>query len=319
MISKQHIPLLQDLSRRLTCGPASPVGRLKRRELPDRFSIESFLRDFYQLFFLDSMRDEQTALRGSTTEELPVVLQRLYAETRVQLGNAFNLSANCVVDQPQTEPVAIPVERIDGLLAEFFTQLPRVHELLHQDLVAAYAGDPACRDPAEVALCYPGWWATLVHRLAHVFYQLQVPYLPRILSEAAHSSTGIDIHPGAEIGERFFIDHGTGVVIGETCRIGNNVRLYQGVTLGAASFALDANGQMIRGEKRHPTIEDDVVIYANATVLGGRTLVGRGSIIGSNVWLTHSVEPGTTVVMEKPQHRIRQRPADFSGALDFQI
>jgi serine O-acetyltransferase len=144
-----------------------------------------------------------------------------------------------------------------------------------------------------------------VHRIAHELFRLGVPFIPRMMSEWSHRETGIDIHPGAKIGHHFFIDHGTGVVIGETCEIGNHVRLYQGVTLGALSFATDGEGNLVRGTKRHPTLEDRVVIYANATVLGGRTVVGHDSVIGSSVWLTRSVEPRTTVTMEKPKLSIR--------------
>ena len=166
---------------------------------------------------------------------------------------------------------------------------------------AAYDGDPACKSLDEVIFCYPGLEAITVYRLAHILHELGVPLIPRMMTEWAHSRTGIDIHPGAKIGRYFFIDHGTGVVIGETTEIGQWVKLYQGVTLGALSFATDAEGNLVRGTKRHPTIEDRVVIYANATILGGETVIGRGSVIGSSVWLTRSVAPGTTVTMESPE------------------
>jgi serine O-acetyltransferase len=160
------------------------------------------------------------------------------------------------------------------------------------DVRAAYEGDPAATSTDETIFCYPGILAITNQRVAHELYRLAVPLLPRMLTEQAHSATGIDIHPGATIGERFFIDHGTGVVIGETSMIGNNVRLYQGVTLGAKSFPLDEQGNPIKGIPRHPIVEDDVVIYAGATVLG-RITVGRGSVIGGNVWVTESVPPGS--------------------------
>src|SRR5436305_3684975 len=159
---------------------------------------------------------------------------------------------------------------------------------------------------------YPAIFATTIYRLAHVLHLQGLPLLPRIMTEHAHSVTGIDIHPGATIGDGFFIDHGTGVVIGETTLIGNRVKLYQGVTLGALSFAMDQEGRMIRGKKRHPTIEDDVVIYAGATILGGETVIGRGSVIGGNVWLTHSVPPGTRVLQDSPNLRII--PPDAAAA-----
>jgi serine O-acetyltransferase len=172
----------------------------------------------------------------------------------------------------------------------FFTELPRVRELLKRDVQAAFAGDPAAQSHAEVILSYPGIRAITTHRLAHELYRLDVPMIPRIMNEWIHARTGIDIHPGATIGESFFIDHGTGVVIGETTVIGNRVKIYQGVTLGALS-----RSQEIRGLKRHPTVEDDVVIYAGATILGGNTIIGRGSTINGNVFVTRSVPPGSTV------------------------
>jgi len=181
-------------------------------------------------------------------------------------------------------------------------------------------GDPACRSIDEVVFCYPGLEAIAVQRLAHALLKLGVPFIPRMMSEWAHKQTGIDIHPGATIGHHFFIDHGTGVVIGETCELGSHVKIYQGVTLGALSFATDEDGNLVRGHKRHPTIDDRVVIYANATVLGGRTIVGHDSVIGSSVWLTHSVEPHTTIVMEKPRLRIRaELPDELDPALNYQI
>jgi serine O-acetyltransferase len=199
--------------------------------------------------------------------------------------------------------------------------LPELREVLATDVEAAYDGDPACKSPAEVIFSYPGLEAITVYRLAHLLHELSIPFIPRMMTEWAHSRTGIDIHPGATIGKYFFIDHGTGVVLGETCNIGERVKLYQGVTLGALSFPTDEDGQLVRGLKRHPTIEDRVVIYANATVLGGRTVVGHDSVIGSSVWLTSSVAPHTTVVLEKPRLRMRadETPDDMRPELNYQI
>lgn len=185
--------------------------------------------------------------------------------------------------------------------------IPDIRSLLSTDVQATYDGDPAAKSHDEVIFSYPGIYTTMVHRVAHRLYELNVPMLPRIMSEHAHSVTGIDIHPGATIGKRFVIDHGTGVVIGESTRIGDNVRIYQGVTLGALSLPKDA-GEKLRGKKRHPTIEDDVIIYSGATILGGDTIIGARSIIGGNVWLTESVPPDTTVVMEQP--RLIYKPAN---------
>ncbi|MDI9612352.1 MAG: serine acetyltransferase [Acidobacteriota bacterium] len=188
--------------------------------------------------------------------------------------------------------------RAAGITRRFLERIPGVMELLAEDVRAAYDGDPAAKSPSETIFCYPGIYAITNHRVAHELYNLEVPVIPRILGENAHSVTGIDIHPGARIGRSFFIDHGTGVVIGETSVIGDRVRLYQGVTLGARSFPLDTNGVPIKGVDRHPVIGDDVVIYAGATILG-RITVGARSVIGGNVWLTDSVPPGSVLSQGK--------------------
>lgn len=176
--------------------------------------------------------------------------------------------------------------------------LPQLQAVLREDVEAAFYGDPAATSRSEIVATYPGFYAIVVYRLAHMLHRHRVPLLPRMMTEVAHSLTGIDIHPGAVIGRQFFIDHGTGVVIGETTVIGDRATLYQGVTLGALNFPRDQNGQIIRGEKRHPTIEDDVVIYSGATILGGKTVIGRGSTVGGNVWLTESVPPGSKVLAQ---------------------
>ncbi len=209
-----------------------------------------------------------------------------------------------------------------AMAIELLKRIPKLRKILATDAQAAFDGDPACRTTDEVVLCYPGFDAITVYRIAHELVELDVPFIPRMMTEWAHQRTGIDIHPGATIGECFFIDHGTGVVIGETCEIGKHVKLYQGVTLGALSFATDNDGALIRGQKRHPTIENNVVVYANATILGGRTVVGHDSVIGSSVWITKSVSPNTTVVLEKPQLKVRGAASDnevFGNDLNFQI
>ncbi|MBN1591236.1 MAG: serine acetyltransferase [Pirellulales bacterium] len=188
---------------------------------------------------------------------------------------------------------------------EFLERLPAIREVLVTDVQAAYEGDPACKSMDEVIFCYPGVEAVTVYRLAHELHLLGVPLIPRMMTEWAHGRTGIDIHPGATIGRHFFIDHGTGVVVGETCEIGEWVKIYQGVTLGALSFSTDEQGNLVRGTKRHPTIEDHVVIYANATLLGGHTVIGHDAVIGSNTWITRPVAPNTTVALEKPRLQIR--------------
>lgn len=185
---------------------------------------------------------------------------------------------------------------ICGHLRDMFLQeLPAIKRSVLTDIQAIYDGDPAAKSKPEVVIAYPGFYAIFIYRIAHVLYNLGVPYIPRLMAEYAHEKTGIDINPGAKIGDYFCIDHGTGVVIGETAVLGHHVKLYQGVTLGAKSFKVDENGELVKGIKRHPNIGNNVVIYANATVLGGDTVIGDGCVIGASVWITKSVEAGTTV------------------------
>ncbi len=191
-------------------------------------------------------------------------------------------------------------ERGSEITLDFLKTIPATRELLSEDVTASYDGDPAAKSHDEIIFSYPGIHALTVHRIAHELHLLGVPLIPRIMSETAHGSTGIDIHPGAKIGRRFVIDHGTGVVIGETAVIGDNVRIYQGVTLGALSLPKGA-GEKLRGKRRHPAIEEDVIIYSGATILGGDTVIGARSVIGGNVWLTESVPPDTKVVTKAPE------------------
>ena len=199
------------------------------------------------------------------------------------------------------------MENSQQICLEFFRQIPHVRALVQTDLQAAYDGDPAAAGKDEVIFSYPGLFAITVYRLAHVLYKLGVPMIPRIMTEHAHSVTGIDIHPGATVGQYFFIDHGTGIVIGETTEIGDHVKVYQGVTLGALSTR---GGQTLRGQKRHPTIEDNVTIYAGASILGGETRIGHDSVIGSNAFITDSIAPGTTVTIKNQELQFRSRPLE---------
>lgn len=192
----------------------------------------------------------------------------------------------------------------------FIKALPELRAILATDVKAAYDGDPAAGSTDEIIFSYPGILAVLTYRIAHRLYGLDVPILPRIMSEQAHSVTGIDIHPGARIGESFFIDHGTGVVIGQTAVIGNRVKLYQGVTLGALSFKRDETGDLDRHSKRHPTLEDDVTVYAGSTILGGDTVIGARSVVGGNVWLTHSIPPDTKVLLNPPELVLKTKPSN---------
>ena len=213
--------------------------------------------------------------------------------------------ADITADLEREVALLMPGTDAKALVARFVARLPEVKRLVETDVSAAYDGDPAATNRMEIVMAYPGVYAVTVHRLAHELWTLKVPILPRVMSELAHSKTGIDIHPGATIGERFFIDHGTGVVIGETTVIGRNVRLYQGVTLGGLSFAKDPSGALVKGLKRHPNIEDNVVVYANATILGGETTIGHESEIGGNVWIKDSVPPFSRVYNRPPEPVIK--------------
>jgi serine O-acetyltransferase len=218
---------------------------------------------------------------------LDTALRNLLTQVRLELKFAVDNGSTAERSQSASE-----------MVRQFATTLPKVRQLIDSDISAAYEGDPAARSVDEVLVCYPGINAILHYRLAHELHLLGLPLIARMISELAHSASGIDIHPGATIDEAFFIDHGTGVVIGETAIIGKHVRIYQAVTLGAKRFPTDEHGALIKGNARHPIVEDDVVIYAGATILG-RITIGRGSAIGGNVWLTHSVPPGSNVTQAK--------------------
>lgn len=223
-------------------------------------------------------------------------LERVFRELSEQINRG--LCFGCVTCEEAR--CARCRERAEQLTSKLIATLPEIRRVLATDVQAAFEGDPAAPSPAETVFCYPSVRAVTSFRIAHQLFALGVPLIPRIITEQAHSETGIDIHPGASIGERFFIDHGTGTVIGETSVIGSNVRLYQGVTLGAKSFPLDAAGNPVKGVPRHPIVEDDVIIYSGATVLG-RVTIGKGSVIGGNVWLTQSVPPGSRVSQQGKQ------------------
>lgn len=239
-------------------------------------------------------------------------------ETRVQLSISHNLSSAAIELRDIVEKVLVYHqtksgceckeeqcrEKADEIVMNLMDKMPEIRKMIQTDIEAAYNGDPAAISTEEILLSYPSTLAVCIHRIAHELYKMNVQIIPRIMSEYSHKLTGIDIHPGASIGESFFIDHGTGVVIGETCTIGKNVKIYQGVTLGALSFPLDENGNPIKGVKRHPNIGDNVIIYAGATILGGKTFIGHDSVLGSNIWLTHSVPPYSRVYNSQPSPNI---------------
>ena len=224
------------------------------------------------------------------------------------LSDAETAGGTAAIEAALAKDVALLMPGTDAhaTCRAFLDSFPEIRRLTETDVQAAYEGDPAATSTMEVVMAYPGLYAVTTHRIAHELYKLHVPIIPRVMSELAHSKTGIDIHPGATIGEGFFIDHGTGVVIGETTVIGRNVKLYQGVTLGALSFPKDPEtGVLMKGHKRHPNIEDDVVIYSGATILGGDTTIGHDSEIGGNVWLIESVPPCSRVYNKPPAPEVR--------------
>ncbi|NHC61485.1 serine O-acetyltransferase EpsC [Paenalcaligenes suwonensis] len=262
------------------------LGRV--RELPSREAVQNIIKGLSAAMFpthyghADLTAETIDYYVGTTlSSTLAILVEQVRRALCFVPGRE-----NCDDDSIEQEAIAITREFADGL--------PAVRALLVSDIRAAYQGDPAAGSTSEVLLCYPGVTAIIAHRIAHPLYKRGVPLLARLITEIAHSQTGIDIHPGAQIGESFFIDHGTGVVIGETAIIGRNVRLYQQVTLGAKRFAVSEDGSLVKGNLRHPLVEDDVVIYAGATILG-RVTIGRGSVIGGNVWLTRDVPPNSQV------------------------
>ncbi len=310
-LAKDFNSVAQQLEQRLhntcsLCAIAGKIGLSTRNEVyaaldsvleslfPGCYSRENVDPRFLDEFVDGRLRHAATALFG--------LVENAYRFDRAERGRPGRK-----VDDKAFETVRALIEA-----------LPSIHEMLMADLQAAYEGDPAARSVTEVVISYPFVEAIATHRIAHSLYSSGVPFLPRMMSERAHSRTGIDIHPGARIGKGFFIDHGTGVVIGETTVIGDHVKIYQGVTLGALSFASDEHGQPIKGVKRHPNIEDNVTIYAQATILGGETTVGHHSVIGGNVWLTKSVPPYSKIYNVPPNLRVT--PADsINGVRDYEI
>jgi serine O-acetyltransferase len=302
---KENLP---EITEALVATYAECTGmhHLGHSPLPSREAINTILGDLIEVLYPGFGRRQNLHI-GNVEYYVGELIDSLHDKLIQQIARALRHEQGG--EQPQLDFEAIAQQKT----LEFLRGLPDVRGILEQDVLAAFEGDPAAKSRHEVIFCYPGLEAVTVYRIAHQLLALEVPLIPRIMTELAHSKTGIDIHPGATIGPGFFIDHGTGVVLGETCEIGRNVKLYQGVTLGALSFPRDASGNIVRGKKRHPTLEDEVVVYANATILGGETVIGHHAVIGSNVWLSQSVGPYTVVTLEKPSLRIRS-PEERGGA-----
>ncbi len=299
-----------------TYTECSRTSHLGHKPLPSREILGEVICDLMDILYPGYWRRQNLHI-GNVEYHVGDLIDGLHDKLTQQITRALRHEQDCI---PMNARGGVDCEGLAQQKAiEFLRRLPDIRLILEQDVQAAFEGDPAAKNYHEVIFCYPGLEAVSIYRLAHEILLLGVPLIPRMMTEHAHSKTGVDIHPGARIGPGFFIDHGTGVVIGETCDIGTNVKLYQGVTLGALSFPRDASGNIIRGRKRHPTLEDDVVVYANATILGGDTVIGHHAVIGSSVWLTHSVAPQTIVSLEKPSLRMKGPPRTDSNGLSYEI
>jgi len=271
------------------------LNNTDRHNLPSKRAVDSLCEQLLQVLF-PGFHDERPIHKNDLAETTLNRLEALAERLGAQIGQSI----------PPSNPEGTD-ERAGEILLRFLDQIPAIRDILRTDIQAAFEGDPAATSNEEIILSYPCLEAIAIQRTAHLLYNEGIKLLSRMMTEWAHSRTGIDIHPGAKIGTYFFIDHGTGVVIGETCVIGNHVKLYHGVTLGARSFAKDERGQIVKGNKRHPEVGDFVTIYPNSTILGGETLIGSGSTIGANVFLMHSVPPGSLVVYEEKQLRILEK------------
>ena len=273
------------------------INHLDSSNLPSKRVIGAICDDFLQLLFPGFFAEEVVA-----SEELLMITNEKIASIRDRLNAELRRSVRLMKPDSKDHQ-----SEANELCCGFLRRIPEVRRLLQTDVEAAYEGDPAARSFEEIIVAYPFLEAIAIQRLAHLLYRDGVPLIPRMMTEWAHSRTGIDIHPGAQIDSHFFIDHGTGVVIGETCVIGSNVKLYHGVTLGARSFAKDDQGHIVKGTKRHPNVEDCVTIYPNATILGGDTTIGARSTIGANVFVMKSVAPDTLMALGDQEHRVHDK------------
>ena len=286
-----------------------PLCLMNRTKIPSKKSVSKLVGEIIALLypgFYGNKEIDQSDLGYQTEDEIHAIYQTLsnhiYSCFQYECTKVNKICQHCH-----------EISKAQAL--HFLDKIPSLRDVLLTDLIVAFKGDPAAQSYDEIIVSYPGFFAITVYRIAHELATQGIPLLPRIMTEYAHGETGVDIHPGAIIGNSFFIDHGTGVVIGETTEIGNNVRVYQGVTLGAISFRRKEDGSLVKGGKRHPTIGDDVIIYSGATILGGETVIGKGSVIGGNVWLTHSIPPYTTIILAEPRLKTINKNLPF----DYQI
>ena len=302
---KEQLPELTDRIVATYQGIGT-INHLGHCPLPSNEAIINIARDLTDVIYLGYKR-RQNLHMANVMYLVGDLIDGLHDNLTQQIARALQHERALLraVDCGQTDEANFEAAAQEKAI-QFLETIPSLRRTLAADAQAAFDGDPAAMSLDEIIFCYPGLEAVTIYRLAHELYRLEIPFIPRMLTEWAHIRTGIDIHPGAQIGPSFFIDHGTGVVIGETTEIASNVKLYQGVTLGALSFPKDSKGNLLRGKKRHPTIEEGVVIYANATILGGETVIGANSMIGASVSLTKSVPPNTVVTLEKPSLRFRE-------------
>ena len=277
------------------------MDHLEGKDLPSKKVVIEILEDLFTIFFPGYL-----GKTGITKSNIKYFLGNTLASVYTRLTQEIEKSLKCVCRKIKECPTDICQQRAEVVVKELLEKIPHLRSLLSGDIEAAFGGDPAAFSSEEVILSYPCVLAITTYRVAHELYVNGVPLIPRIMSEYIHSQTGIDIHPGAKIGKNFFVDHGTGVVVGETAEIGDNVKIYQGVTLGALSFPKDKKGRLIRGRKRHPTVGNNVVIYSGATLLGEKAIVGNDVIIGGNVWITSRVASGTTITIDPPELKYKK-------------
>jgi serine O-acetyltransferase len=282
------------------------INFIDATNLPVRDKILEIIDMIFEVLF-PGFTGKRAVTKANVNFVVIDILCHIYTELSTQIERA--LKYRCRLENCTTGGCH---KMAEDATVHLLAQLPHIREMLKGDVKAAYDGDPAAKSPEEIVISYPCITAIAIYRIAHELYLKEVPLIPRIMSECAHTRTGIDIHPGATIGKNFFIDHGTGVVIGETSIIGDNVKIYQGATLGALSFQRDAQGRIVKGGKRHPTIEDNVTIYAEATILGDVT-IGKGAIVGGNVWIKESVPPGVTVMTPNAELVYKKHSAKKGG------
>ncbi len=305
MSASERNQTIRKLARKVveTYRTAGGINRIGEKNLPSQSAIVDILEQLLGVVFPGYFGDRVPAeadLELLVASRLDVLNRRLAEVIKQALHFCYQDTCQCArlwFSEEENDQI-LDFDHVSRKLAgQYLAHLPAIRTVLRTDVTAAFEGDPAAVSHDEVILCYPGTFAIAVYRLAHPLYTLGIPLIPRIMTEWAHHRTGVDIHPGAEVGSHFFIDHGTGVVIGETTVIGAHVKIYQGVTLGALSFPRNEDGSLVKGGKRHPTIETNATIYANATILGGQTLIGEGAVVGGGTWITSSVPAGTKILL----------------------